>query len=253
MRITGTVFPLASDSWLLDTEVIPMPPKPVDKDRKRREIAAAAMDVFSRSGFEASSMRQVAEHAGVGKGTIYEYFRSKEDLVAAIQIWTRQVILATERSVQGIGDPGDKLRAYVNATLDNFLGDDKVPHLILSILQFFLTRIHDTSCGEVMREMSSAGVDSITAIFVEGIKHGVFRITDRREARIAAVNLAAYLDGICIDYLATGRSFDLKEQAGYYLENLLERKVEDRSWNPGVSCQKAAVTLKHETGNAAPR
>jgi len=215
-----------------------MSPRAVDKEQKRRMIAAAAMTVFSERGFEASSMREVADIAGVGKGTIYEYFHSKEELIAtSIQVWMEQMITEVESMVGAIEDPVEKLRTYVNAMLDGFLNDERIPRLILSIFQFFLTRLHNTSLGKVLQSMFSTGVNSITGILVEGVDRGVFNLQDRGEARIIATNLAAFLDGLCIDYLVTGRSFDLQEQVDHYMEYLLKGHLK-RIENPEAGIQK---------------
>jgi len=54
-------------------------------DAKRREqIASAAMNVFSRLGYDGATMANVAAEAGVAVGTIYNYFQSKRDLLEAI-------------------------------------------------------------------------------------------------------------------------------------------------------------------------
>lgn len=204
-----------------------MPPRTLDKEKKRREIAAAAMSVFAARGFEAASIREVAHKAGVGKGTIYEYFRSKEELIAtSIQVWMEQIITQIETLVSPIEDPEEKLRTYINAMVDGFLEDEHVGRLILSVFQFFMTRLNDTTLGEVLRSMFSTGVDSISGILMEGIDQGVFSFEGPEEARIIAVNLAAYLDGLCIDYLVTGRTFDLRKQVEHYMGYLLRENIE---------------------------
>ena len=55
-------------------------PKIVDKEAKRLELIASAAKVFARDGYEKTRMADVAACADVGKGTLYEYFPSKEDL-----------------------------------------------------------------------------------------------------------------------------------------------------------------------------
>lgn len=51
---------------------------------KRAQILDGAMRVFMRMGFDASSMNDITREAGVSKGTLYVYFKNKEDLFAAI-------------------------------------------------------------------------------------------------------------------------------------------------------------------------
>lgn len=59
-------------------------PVAVNKDKKRRAIVDAAADVFARNGYHASSVQDIATHANIGKGTVYEYFTSKEELFLAV-------------------------------------------------------------------------------------------------------------------------------------------------------------------------
>ena len=50
------------------------------KEKRREEIIHAAMKVFSQYGYERATMENIAAEAGIGKGTIYEYFPSKRQL-----------------------------------------------------------------------------------------------------------------------------------------------------------------------------
>lgn len=59
-----------------------MAPRIVNKEEKAREIAAAALHVFAERGFHATRMADIAEAAGIGKGTIYEYFNDKMEILA---------------------------------------------------------------------------------------------------------------------------------------------------------------------------
>lgn len=62
------------------------------KDARPAEIVAAALDVFAERGFSATRLEEVAERAGVSKGTVYLYFANKEDLFKAV---VRQALVPT--------------------------------------------------------------------------------------------------------------------------------------------------------------
>lgn len=69
------------------SEIIPLPTSPLqEKDRSNRsaQIRRAALKLFNEKGFSATRLEDVAEEAGVSKGTIYLYFEGKEDLFFAI-------------------------------------------------------------------------------------------------------------------------------------------------------------------------
>ena len=57
-----------------------MPPKIVDKEDRRNRVLAAAASVFARYGYQPATIDQIAEAAGVAKGSVYLSFKSKEDL-----------------------------------------------------------------------------------------------------------------------------------------------------------------------------
>jgi TetR/AcrR family fatty acid metabolism transcriptional regulator len=198
----------------------------IDKENKKRDIAFAAMSVFTDHGFESASMSQVAREAGVGKGTIYEYFSSKDDLIAmSIRLWMDSMIEETERALEKIPDPESRLKAYVQSWVDMFLHDEKMPRLIVSIFQLFMTKLNDTTYGDTLRVMFRAGVSSVEKILLEGMESGVFKFDSYLEAEKVAVNLVAFLDGICLDYLATAGAFDLRDQVDHYMKYLLEADI----------------------------
>jgi AcrR family transcriptional regulator len=60
------------------------PADAVDDSAKRRQIVEGARDVFLARGFDAASMGDIAKAAGVSKGTLYVYFKDKDELFSAI-------------------------------------------------------------------------------------------------------------------------------------------------------------------------
>jgi AcrR family transcriptional regulator len=60
------------------------PAEGVEDNAKRRQIVDGARSVFLAQGFDAASMGDIAKEAGVSKGTLYVYFKNKEELFAAI-------------------------------------------------------------------------------------------------------------------------------------------------------------------------
>lgn len=61
-----------------------MAPKVVDKEQRRKDIALACLDLIHEVGIKKLTVAQVAQTAGIGKGTIYEYFENKDDIVFEI-------------------------------------------------------------------------------------------------------------------------------------------------------------------------
>lgn len=59
-------------------------PKIVNKAQRREDIALSSTELFIQKGFHNLTVSEVAKNANIAKGTIYEYFKSKEDIVFAI-------------------------------------------------------------------------------------------------------------------------------------------------------------------------
>ena len=58
-----------------------MSPRPVDKEEKKRLIVNAALQVIKEKGFTDATVEEIASVAKIGKGTVYEYFKTKEEIV----------------------------------------------------------------------------------------------------------------------------------------------------------------------------
>jgi TetR/AcrR family fatty acid metabolism transcriptional regulator len=87
-----------------------MPKKKV----KRKSIIDAAIEVFSRNGFQNSTISEIAQKANVAEGTIYQYFRNKEDLFFSIPIdKTKEFYGELELHLQGIKGSINKVRKFV--------------------------------------------------------------------------------------------------------------------------------------------
>lgn len=65
---------------------------PTARGEKRPLILRAATEVFAEQGFAAVTVAEIADRAGIGKGTVYEYFSSKEELLFAVFEWMNERI-----------------------------------------------------------------------------------------------------------------------------------------------------------------
>jgi len=75
----------------------------VDKVQKRRDIALACKDVFLQNSLDDLTIAEIAKTAGIGKGTIYEYFKNKDDIVfeiVGILIEERNILVKKQISEQ---------------------------------------------------------------------------------------------------------------------------------------------------------
>jgi AcrR family transcriptional regulator len=96
----------------------PRPPRPDLRQRKAAGILKAAALVFAETGYRRARMADVAARAGVGKGTVYEYYRTKEELFLAVFDWYVEATMTAARAAgERTDDPVAALRASVARTL----------------------------------------------------------------------------------------------------------------------------------------
>ncbi|MBU0515018.1 MAG: TetR/AcrR family transcriptional regulator [Proteobacteria bacterium] len=95
-------------------------PKIVDRQAKSQDIATAAIKVFRTRGYNQTRMADIARAAGVGKGTLYEYFRDKADILRFafddyFQTFTSGAAMAMDQKATA----ADKLLALADFALDH--------------------------------------------------------------------------------------------------------------------------------------
>jgi TetR/AcrR family fatty acid metabolism transcriptional regulator len=99
---------------------------------KRERILAAAERIFARHGFFAARVSEIAREAGVADGTIYLYFKSKDDLL--ISLFESRMKQVNEDLRRAIADrpPAEQLRAFIHAYLQ-LVSDEPTAAEVLTI------------------------------------------------------------------------------------------------------------------------
>jgi AcrR family transcriptional regulator len=144
-----------------------------EREDRMRAIRVAALDVFSAKGFAAARLEDVAGAAGVAKGTIYLYFKSKEDLFEAIVKTTIGAQLDTfEQTVTASPASASLLLRMMGQFVATAIEDPdrrRVVHLILSEGARF-----PAIADFYHREIISRGLKLIRAVVAEGYASGEF-------------------------------------------------------------------------------
>jgi AcrR family transcriptional regulator len=207
-------------------------PKIVNREEKIKAIAAAALELFAQKGFGATSVGQIARKAGVGKGTLYDYFDTKTDIiVAAIGEWVWQMERDFEKKLSGIQDPVRRLTVFADLSADLVDPiDPATARLSIEILQH--TMLQDGLLfgrRHLMKDMHNGMRRIVVNILLDGISKGVFRPEIARDAEKIAINFLGYLDGISLHSIMSDNDFDIKEQIEFSLESIVRliRKKSD--------------------------
>lgn len=96
----------------------PSPRRKEESEQRKQAILQAARAVFARQGYANTVVEDIAAQAGIGKGTLYLYFRSKEQIYLAAWLENARQMHADSREAMAAAEKWqDKLRAYVNVKL----------------------------------------------------------------------------------------------------------------------------------------
>jgi TetR/AcrR family fatty acid metabolism transcriptional regulator len=138
---------------------------------KREAILRAATRVFARNGYFSSKVADIARDAGVADGTVYLYFKSKEEILHSIfDRSVEEAITEGRKQLLTITDPREKLRRIAHLHLER-LGADRDLAIVF--------QVELRSSTKFMEEFSAAGfaeyLGLIRATVEEGQRAGVFR------------------------------------------------------------------------------
>ena len=182
---------------------------------KRATILRAATRVFARNGYFNSKVADIARAADVADGTVYLYFKSKEEILHSIFDQNVEEAIGAARSlIEGISDPREKLRRVASLHLER-LGADR------NLAVVFQVELRGST--KFMREFSAAGFAEYLAllrqIFEEGQAAGVFR--KQVNSKLAAKILFGALDEMATNWIISKRNYKLAPMADVVMDVFL--------------------------------
>ncbi len=201
-----------------------MAPKIVDKEQKKKEIAVTALDVFSDKGFEGASMSYIAEKANIAKGSLYDYFSSKDELILySMKVWIQIMEEESGKQVVDIKDPVKRLKALLKTYMDVFLADKRMIKLSGFMFQLMLSdKLKIQQRKKIYKASVEAGQKTVIDLLNEGVKKGIFKKYVSRDAEKIALNIMACLDGIGFHFHINEDQLKLKEQVDIYINALID-------------------------------
>jgi len=152
-----------------------LPRREREKLTQRREMLAAALDLFSEKGYHNVSMQEIAEKAEFAVGTLYKFFRSKEDLYKALLLEMAETFDdALKTALEGPDPEIEKLRNYVKVKGELFRSN--VPGIRLYFAETGGASF-DIKAGldSGIRERYGDFLKRLASVFESGMKRKQFR------------------------------------------------------------------------------
>jgi TetR/AcrR family fatty acid metabolism transcriptional regulator len=188
---------------------------PAARADKHDTILRAATRVFARHGFFNAQVADVAREAGVAAGTVYLYFRSKDDLLASIFERTMRTAIDEGRAaLAGVTEPLARLTAIARLHLDR-LGRDRDLAVVFQVELRQSTKHMERFSSTLLREY----LGIIRGVVAEGQAEGVFR-QDVKATTVAKVLFGA-LDEMATNWMLSGRRYALAADADAVVDLLV--------------------------------
>ena len=191
------------------------PPRAAVAD-KREAILRAATEVFARNGYFNAKVADVARVAGVADGTVYLYFKSKEEILRSIfDRGVTEVLSEARAIISEASDARERLRRIARLHLER-LGADR------DLAVVFQVELRGST--KFMEEFSAAGFAEylrlIRDTFEEGQRAGVFR--RELNAKIVAKVFFGALDEMATNWILSRRRYKLAPLADAALDIILD-------------------------------
>jgi TetR/AcrR family transcriptional regulator, fatty acid metabolism regulator protein len=182
-------------------------PARLDRTDKRDALLRAAIDTFAARGFFNAQVADVARAAGVAAGTVYLYFRSKDDLLISIFERTmKQAIADGRQSVEALTDPVDRLREIARLHLGR-LGRDRALAVVFQVELRQSTKFMERFSSTQLREY----LGIIRTVIADGQERGVFR--PAISPTLAAKLFFGALDEMATNWILSRRKYSLIAEA----------------------------------------
>jgi len=173
----------------------------VDKEKKREDIILAALEVFAEKGFQRTSIKDIAERAGIGKGTVYEYFKDKDEIIRNsfyyfqkfFEFDIQNTILSSKNGIEKLSD--------LIKSITKILRSDNEKYIDL-VFDFWAEGIKGHSKKLMLNEMNmyyKSYRNLFEDVLNEGIEDGSFR-RDMDPVSVASI-IIGMLDGIMVQWI----------------------------------------------------
>lgn len=178
----------------------------------RESILDSATQVFAKTGFYKAKAIEIARRANIAVGTIYNYFKNKDDILISIfneRIGQLSALLKEE--LRTIDDPDDKLMAILESTIQALENDRGLAEVVTIELRQSSKFFSSTAMSSVIEFL-----DIITDVIEEGQRKGMYR--KDIDARVVALVVLGSLENLIHAWVLGDKVPELKRKYGISLE-----------------------------------
>jgi AcrR family transcriptional regulator len=195
-----------------------MSPRPDVSEERKNQIIEAAMNVFSRQGFHEARMDDIAQEAGLSKGALYLYYKSKDAIIAAI---LKSFFALEMRKIRSILDAGSDLSIDERLLSINhfFAADLKWLSTAAPIMfEFYAVAARQKGVRQSLKEYFKEYRDLVASFIQRSIDQGEILPGDAEQI---AVMIASLYEGLVLLWMIDPQAVQWEEMGAASIRILL--------------------------------
>jgi len=165
---------------------------------RRAEILSAALEIFDAYGYDRATIDLVAAKAGIAKGSIYNYFRTKQDLFTSVFFESVSADMAQADEILASTDftAFDKLEWMMDQWFVRFGHYQKIGRLVLDVMAAAAHEGEEGKLSQVLQNLYASWRGRVVDVLEQGKRSGEFQ--GHVESVVAASLIMGVLDGVVI-------------------------------------------------------
>ena len=175
-----------------------MSPRPDVSEERRTQILEAAMAVFARKGFDQARMDDIAQEAGLSKGALYLYYKSKDAIISAIlQFFFSRAMKKLQGFLESEEPPS--VREQFLRLNQYYIAEMKWMVSLLPLsFEFYAVAARQKTVRQFLKQYFKDYREVLAALVQRGIDRGEFR---PMRAELVAIAIAALYEGLALLWL----------------------------------------------------
>jgi len=186
------------------------------KAKREKQILSASMRIFSKYGYQNTDVEKIADLAGLGKGTVYRYFKSKQNLFLSTLEWG---LVSLRSEISRAIDRADDYLERVQLALSTYLSFFEKNRDFYRVLIQERVWAEVESSGWRWKEKHLSHIDHLEKILSEGMNKGYFKRVNPKSCAYALWGLTNYL---LYKWLISERKYPIKKELSVIQKTFFE-------------------------------
>ena len=181
------------------------------REKSRENIEKIALELFAIKGYHATSISQIAEKAGISKGLLYNYYKSKEHLLDSVIMKVYEEIMRIVQMNENL--PAEKqIEQMIIQTIDHIKKN-------ITFWKLYLFLVHQSDVHKKLSVLYEKMRDEYMGYVVK-----LFQEVGSENPTMEALLLGTMFDGIGLNYVTAPDGYPIDEMKDYLIEILIKHK-----------------------------